>query len=135
MPFDEKSIYYCPHGGLIYEEVEQVMNQLLKSKNKPDAVIACSDKITTNVMRYCNQKKVAIPESLALIGFSNLDFTELLSPSLSVVRQPAYEMGKKAAELLITMIESKRPVLDFETVILPAELMQRSSSAKRKQIK
>jgi DNA-binding LacI/PurR family transcriptional regulator len=44
-------------------------------------------------------------------------------------------MVKKAAELLITMIESKRPVLDFETVILPAELMQRSSSAKRKQIK
>jgi DNA-binding LacI/PurR family transcriptional regulator len=135
IPFDEKSVYYCPHGGLIYDEVDQVMNHLLKSKNKPDAIIACSDKITTNIMRYCNQKKVSVPESLALIGFSNLDFTELFSPSLSVVRQPAYEMGKKAAELLITMIESKRPVLDFETVILPAELIQRSSSAKRKAIK
>jgi LacI family transcriptional regulator len=52
-----------------------------------------------------------------------------------VVRQPAYEMGKKAAELLITMIESKRPVLDFETVILPAELIQRASSAKSKTVK
>ena len=132
LPINESSIYFCPHGGLNYEEVEQVMQKIMKSKDNIEAIIACSDKVTTNIMRYCNLKKVIIPERLALIGFSNLDFTELLSPSLSVVRQPAYEMGKKAAELLISMIESKRPVLDFETVILPAEILQRTSSTKRK---
>lgn len=131
LPISESSIYYCPHGGLNYEEVEQVMQKIMKSKAKTDAIIACSDKVTTNILRYCNLKKIIIPEKLGLIGFSNLDFTELLSPSLSVVRQPAYEMGKKAAELLISMIESKRPVLDFETVILPAEIIQRTSSTKK----
>lgn len=130
LPIDESIIAYCSHGGMIYEEVEEVMQKLLK--NKPDAIIACSDKITTNIMRYAQKKKIIIPNELGLIGFSNLDLTELLSPSLSVVRQPAYEMGKRAAELLISMIESKRPVTDFEQVVLPAEVFQRESSAKRK---
>jgi DNA-binding LacI/PurR family transcriptional regulator len=129
---DDTLIAYCPHGGMIYEEVEQVLTNFLQSNNRPDAVMACSDKITTNIMRYCKHEKIVIPSSMGLIGFSNLDLTELLSPSLSVVRQPAYEMGKRAAELLISMIESKRPVTDFERVVLPAELLQRESSAKRK---
>jgi LacI family transcriptional regulator len=102
----------------------------MKASKKPDAIIACSDKITTNAMRFCKKEKIAIPEKLGLIGFSNLDLTELLSPSLSVVRQPAGDMGKKAAELLLSMIESKRAVTEFQTVVLPAEIHERESSIK-----
>lgn len=132
LPFNPDNLVYCNHGGLIYEEVEAAMKQLLKQKNKPDAIIGCADKITTNVMRYAQKKRIAIPTDIALIGFSNLDLTDLLSPSLSVVRQPAGEMGKIAAELLIKMIESKRPVADFQHAVLPAEIFQRSSSAAKK---
>ena len=129
---DESLITYCPHSGLIYEEVEDAMLQLMKLKNKPDAILACSDKITTNVMRHCKRSNIDIPTKLGLIGFSNLDLTELLTPSLSIVSQPADEMGRIAATLLIKMIESKKPITDFEKVILPTELYQRESSAKKK---
>ena len=88
---DPNNIYYCLHGGLIYEEVADIMSQAMKTKQKPDAVLACSDKITTNVMRYCQQENISIPKQVALVGFSNLDLTDLLAPSLSVVSQPAYE--------------------------------------------
>lgn len=132
LSFTEANLVYCNHGGLIYEEVETAMKQLLKQKDKPDAIISCADKITTNVMRYAQKKRINIPENIALIGFSNLDLTDLLSPSLSVVRQPAGEMGKIAAELLIKMIESKRPMSEFQQVVLPAEIFQRSSSAAKK---
>ena len=81
-------------------------------------------------MRYCKVKKIKIPDDVAVIGFSNLDLTELLSPSLSVVRQPAFEMGRIAAELLIKMIEAKRATTDFETIMLPAEVFERESSAR-----
>lgn len=128
--YDENLVKQCLHGGMIYEEVEDAMNKLLKLKQKPDAIFASADKLTTNCMRYCKAKKIAIPKSLAVIGFSNLDLTELLSPSLSVVRQPAFEMGRIAAELLIKMIEAKRATTDFETKVLQPDIFVRDSTAK-----
>ena len=128
MKVDESLFQQCYHGGMIYEEVEQAMNNLMQLKHKPDAVFASADKLTTNFMRYCKSKKIHIPKDIAVIGFSNLDLTDLLSPSLSVVRQPAFEMGKVAADLLIKMIESKRPITDFSNIVLPAEIFERESS-------
>lgn len=124
---DEKMIKYCPHGGMLQEEVDDVMNQLFKGKNKPDAIFASADKLTTGALRYLNAKKKKVPQDVALIGFSNSELTELLNPSLTVIKQPAFEMGQKAMQLLLQMVESKRPVTDFEHVKLQAELISRSS--------
>ena len=130
--FNECYLKHCLHGGMIYDEVDNAMNGFMELKNKPDAVFSSADKLTTNCMRYCRAKKIDIPGTLAIVGFSNLDITELLSPSLTVVRQPAFEMGEVAAELLIKTIESKRPITTFETRVLPAELFIRESSAKKR---
>jgi DNA-binding LacI/PurR family transcriptional regulator len=116
---------------MIYKEVEEAMNELMALKHKPDAIFAAADKLTTNFMRFCKAHQIQIPGDIGVIGFSNLDLTDLLSPPLSVVRQPAFEMGKIAAELLINMIESKRPVTEFETMILPSDLVIRESSLKK----
>ncbi|MEO6314688.1 MAG: LacI family DNA-binding transcriptional regulator [Chitinophagaceae bacterium] len=131
MDLNEGYLQHCLHGGMIYDEVDYAMNELMNHKHKPDAVFASADKLTTNCMRYCRAKGIVIPDDLAIVGFSNLDLTELLSPSLSVVRQPAFEMGEVSAELLIKTIESKRPLTEFETRVLPAELFIRDSSAKK----
>ena len=128
---DDSIVKYCMHGGMIYEEVEQAMDEAMQLHNKPDAFFAASDKLTTNFVRYCRLKKIKIPNKLGLIGFSNLDLTDLLVPSLSVIRQPAFDMGKIAAELLIKLIESKRPPADFETKVLPPELLIRDSSRRK----
>jgi LacI family transcriptional regulator len=127
----EPSIKHCRHGGLSYEEVETAMDELMNSKDKPEAVFAGSDRLTTNCMRYCRAKNLAVPDQLAIVGYSNLDVADLLSPSLSVVRQPAFEMGAVGASLLLDTIESKRPVTSFETRVLPAELFARGSSERR----
>lgn len=121
-------IKFCPFGGLVYDEIALVMDKLMKAKAKPDAIFSTGDKITTNVLHYCKTKGIHIPHTLAVIGFSNLDLTELLSPPLSVIRQPAFQIGKISAELLINMIERKRPTTDFEHIVLPAELIVRESS-------
>jgi DNA-binding LacI/PurR family transcriptional regulator len=124
-------VRYCNHGGLIYQEVEEELNKLLKLKSKPDAVIACSDKITTNVFRYCKTNGIKIPNQLGLIGFSNLDLTEYLEPSLSIIRQQAFEMGENAAALMIHLLESKRPIYHFDARVLPPQLFIRDSSKKK----
>ena len=131
IPFNEAYVQHCLHGGMLYDEVENALNELLKNKNKPDAIIASADKLTTNCLRYLKLRKIKVPDDIALIGFSNLDLTDLLSPSLSVVRQPAFEMGELSTELLINQIESKRPMQEFERRILPPQLMIRESTQKR----
>ncbi|MFT3935694.1 MAG: LacI family DNA-binding transcriptional regulator [Chitinophagaceae bacterium] len=128
LPIDESWIKYCLHGGLVYQEIEDAMNELLKSKHKPDAIFTAGDKLTTTCMRYCQTHQIKIPKELAIIGFSNLDLPDLLSPPLSVVKQPAFEMGKIAAELLIKTIESKRAITEFEKITLLPELFIRKSS-------
>lgn len=127
---NEAYIKQCQHGGLNYGEVEDEMNKLMKLKNKPDAVIAASDKITTNIFRYCKLKNINIPNELGLIGFSNLDLTEYLEPSLSIIKQEAFEIGASAASKMIHLLESKRPVYNFDKMKLPTKLFIRQSSIK-----
>jgi len=128
MPLKENMIAYCDHGGMIYSEVESAMKMLLKQRVKPDAIFAGSDKITTGCLRFMKQKNIRTPQDLALIGFSNTDLTELLNPPLSVIKQPAFEMGQASASLLLSLIESKRPQTKFETRSQSTELLIRKST-------
>jgi DNA-binding LacI/PurR family transcriptional regulator len=130
MAINESFIKYCQHGGMVLEEVEVALEDLFGGKDKPDAVLAVADKLTTGCLRYFSKNKVRVPEDVGLIGFSNSDLTELLSPPLSVIRQPAFEMGETAINLLLQMIESKRPVSSFETIVLPTEMLLRGSTKK-----
>ena len=87
-----------------------------------------SDKLTTGCLKTLMRRGIIVPEDIALVGFSNSDITELLNPPLTVVRQPALEMGKAATELLLQLIESKRPVTQFENRVLTPELIIGKSS-------
>ena len=70
------------------------------------------------------QRRVAV----ALAGFSNTDIGELLSPPLTLIRQPAREMGEAAADLLLQIVNSKRPIKQFEKRMLTPQLQVRESS-------
>lgn len=129
IPFDEKLIQYCNYGGMVVEEVEDAIKTLFKNKRKPDAIIGGGDRITSVIfLSLKNQKKGSL--KIGYIGFSNSDLTDMFSPSLSVVRQPAFEMGVAATELLIKLIESKRPITEFETVVMDTQLIIKDSSQK-----
>ena len=68
-----------------------------------------------------------IPKDLKVLGMSNLRTAELLNPSLSTLSQPAFDMGKEAATLLIKMIEKKSYAAANDIIILPNELTLRDS--------
>lgn len=123
-------IKYCDHGGLIVEEVEKAVEDLLALKKRPDALILLADKITTETFRILREKEIKIPEEIAIIGFNNSKYTVLFSPSLSVISQPAFEMGEKAAGLLLNLIESKRTVNNFKSERLSPDIIIRESSQK-----
>lgn len=132
LPYEEDLVARCMHGGQYFSEVEEALNRLYALPQPPDAIFASTDRLTTTCLRYCKQHNIEVPRQVSLIGFSNLDLTDLITPALSVVRQPAYEMGRQAVELLIQMIESKRPVTEFEKRVLTAEVIIRESSIRYK---
>jgi LacI family transcriptional regulator len=130
IPYDENYVRYCHHGGMIQDEIEEAITQLIRLKQRPDALLSASDRLTTGCMSTLKKAGLRIPEDILLVGFTNLNVAELLHPSLTSVRQPAYEIGHAATELLIQLIESKKPVLRFETRTLETELCVRNSSVK-----
>jgi len=125
---NEQYIKYCQHGGRDLNEIEAAINDLLTMDNRPDALFTASDRITTTSLALLHQLKVAIPEDIALMGFTNTNLAGVLNPPLSALVQPGFEIGKIAMEMLIDLIESKRPVTEFETKVLPVELFVRQSS-------
>jgi len=92
-------------------------------KQRPDAIITASDRITIGALAIVKKKKIAIPGLLAIVGYSNFSAPEIFQPERTTIQQPAYEIGRATAEVLIKLIENKRLPSKFEKGILPAELM------------
>jgi LacI family transcriptional regulator len=133
IPVNEGLIKYCNHGGMIVEEVEEALNALFKAKVKPDAIFTAGDRLTTacfSVLKRMKHKKYEV----GFTGFTNTQVGDLFSPALTVIRQPAFEIGQNATELLFQIIESKRPITDFETRILETSLIIRESSLKKETV-
>lgn len=126
-------IKHCFYGGMIFSEVEEAINQLMTLPDPPDAIIALSDKLTLGSVKTFKRRGLKIPDDVALVGFSNSDFAEIADPPLTIVKQPAFEMGKAATELMLQLIESRRPVTDFEKRILSPEFVVMESGNPRKQ--
>lgn len=129
-PYDETLVKYCKYGGLVDGEVVEAVDSLLALANRPDAIVAASDKLSTGCLAALAKRKVRVPEVMAIVGFTNSLLTDIFHPALTSVRQPAFEMGVVAMEMLIELIESKHPITQFETKVLNTELTVRSSSVK-----
>jgi|RhiMetdeSRZDD1v2_1073273.scaffolds.fasta_scaffold12457_5 LacI family transcriptional regulator, galactose operon repressor len=125
---NDRYIKYCPHGGMMIEEIESALDELLQCPEPPDALLTASDRITIGACSLIRKKGLQIPRDIAVAGFSNFNAPELFDPPLTTIRQSAFEMGKIATDLLIQLIESKRPVTSFEKKVLPTELIVRSST-------
>lgn len=132
---NEQHIKNCNHGGMIYKELEDAVKSLVNLKDKPDAIFSAGDRLTVSCLSALKAIGLKVPDDIALVGFSNSPLVELLNPGLTAVKQPAFEMGQAATELLIKIIESKRAITEFETVTLQTETIVRDSSPKKADIK
>lgn len=128
MNVSDSFIKFCPHGGLLLPEVEKAVTELINLDPKPDAILALGDKLTTGSLRILKSMNWKVPDDIGLIGFSNSETSELIEPPLSIIKQPAFEMGEVATDLLLQQIESKRPVTDFETKKLAPQIIIRESA-------
>ena len=78
------------------------------------------------MLRAAREAGICVPDQLQVLGFDNISLCDIVTPSLTTVAQPIYEMGKKAAQLLLSAIQNSDRQL--EDIILPAELVIRNST-------
>ncbi|MEC3881537.1 LacI family DNA-binding transcriptional regulator [Parapedobacter sp. 10938] len=95
--------------------------------DQPEALFTTTDQLSTHSLSALHELGYRIPTDLALIGFSNTEFAGMLTPPLSTVYQPAFEIGSQAADMLVDLIERKEH-REIETIMLPVRLDVRASS-------
>lgn len=116
-------VRYCHHGGRLQQEVEDAIKYFISMDEKPDAIFVASDRLSIGCLTAL--KKLSPHQTHpAVTGFSNSDILDLLQPGFSCVRQPAFEMGRIAMNMLVQLIESKYPVTEFESIVLDTELIK-----------
>jgi LacI family transcriptional regulator len=106
----------------------KLIRKLLTGKNKPDGIVGSVEKVTTEAYTVCHALKLNIPQEVKIIGFSHLQIASLLNPSLSTIKQPAFDMGKMAATILFKALEKPKSSWNKEAVIIPSTLIERDST-------
>ncbi len=76
-------------------------DELLSLNPRPTALFVSNNLMAVGALEAIHMKKLKVPQEVALIGFDDLPWAEALDPPLTVVRQPAYEVGRAAAEMLL----------------------------------
>lgn len=105
-----------------------LIKKLLSAKTRPDGIVASVEKMATLTYLAAHELGIAIPRDLKVIAFSTLETAPILDPPLTTITQPAFEMGKSAANLLFNGIEKKNFDLSNKRVIIPSSLTERASS-------
>jgi LacI family transcriptional regulator len=100
---------------------------LLDLPEPPTAIFAFNDAIGLGVLRAARQRGVRVPEDLSIVGFDDIKYATIVSPTLTTVRQPLAEMGRTGVSLLLRLLEEPRAVT--HRIELPTRLVVRESTA------
>lgn len=123
LPLPMAAIVHGIEGG---EDAYLATTRILETGVHIDSFFATNDPKALGAIRAVKDYGLSVPGDISIMGFDNLDIAPLLDPPLTTVAQPFYEMGAKACERLINMIENKRPEKP-KIDVLPAKVIVRGS--------
>jgi LacI family transcriptional regulator len=95
---------------------------------RPDAVFAANDLLALGVLQALTHAGVRVPDDVALIGYDDIYFAASAAIPLSSIRQPSWELGRAATELLMAEIEGDSSA-EYRHVVFQPELVIRESTA------
>lgn len=126
--FKDDWVYTSHHVTI--EDGFNLMEKALKDHPNLDGVFCITDLVAAGAQQFCAQYKIPVPEQISIMGFSNWLISSLMNPSLSTVDQPGYEMGLRAAKLLIQEIDQKRKEQKVfpHKIVLPTSLKIRQTT-------
>lgn len=123
VPVDDALIRF---GNYKQESGREIARELLSLPQPPSALFACNNLMLVGAIETIFARGLKIPQQVALIGYDDLPLAAVFDPPLTVVQQPAYEVGQKAAELLFKRLDD--PSAPVSEVCLLPKLIVRSST-------
>ncbi len=125
MVYDESLIIKCDN----FEDAKKETQKLIDNKVDFDSIFTVNDDSAAGAIITLNKNFIKIPEQVSVFGYSNDLISEIISPKLSTVEQPGYEMGYTATKLLIERIESGKEIKP-RTEVVSTKLVLRESTKK-----
>jgi DNA-binding LacI/PurR family transcriptional regulator len=117
------------HGDFDQNYAYQTAIDLLKnSENRPDAFFTISDKLAVGAFIAIKELGLSIPQDVGLIGFNDEPIMSLLSPPVSSVFQPAFDMGKLAVKLFIEQVHSEELTIPSPILLKPKLIVRESTN-------
>jgi LacI family transcriptional regulator len=114
------------HTWHTWEGGKSAMKRLLQQKDRPTAVFAGNLTGAAGALSALKEAAILVPEEISLIGLHDSPIAEVLDPPLTVVRMPLHEMGRRAAEMLISLLDEKP--CNIPQVLPPDGLIVRRST-------
>lgn len=112
-------------------EADEVVEALLDSETPPDSFLTVDSMLSLAILAGLKRRRVRVGRDVGLIGFDDSAWAPIVEPSLSVIAQPAYEMGMVAAQLLFDRIQN-RSSMDRQVMILNTTMIIRGSSRRQR---
>ena len=108
-----------------YESGYQAAEKLLNLQQNIDVIFALDDLLAISAINCIKDKNLDIPENIGVVGFNDQPIASYIEPNLTTVKVPIMDMGLKATEMLIKMINNNE--YQGEELIIPTELMLRNT--------
>jgi LacI family transcriptional regulator len=95
---------YLRTGAATPEMAASLMSELIALPDRPTAVFASDSRVALGVLKAIREAGLEVPRQISMVGFDDADWTSVVNPPISVVAQPTYELGRRAAETLIARL-------------------------------
>lgn len=118
---------YIVRGDYLRDSGYQAMQQLLDLPERPEAVFAANDQMAIDAMMAIRERGLCIPEDIAVVGFDDIPMASYVSPPLTTVHQPIYELGWHAAHMALEIINSEQDIINPRKMLLPTSPVIRRS--------
>jgi len=112
-----------------FEQAESIVEAIVATPERPTAIVCVNDQIAFAVLRALAERQVRVPRDISVVGYDDVDFAAMLSPALTSIRQPKYELGRAAGQLLIA--ETADPLHRHDEIRFEPELVERQSTTAR----
>lgn len=127
--YDSSLVYLC-ENNLDFEDGYENAKKIIAEHPDIDAIFAVTDLVAIGIIKYFNEIGIPIPKQIAVFGFSNWFMSSIISPKLTTIDQPGFEIGKKSATILFDEIHSKKnnePIV-FQSIELETSIIEREST-------
>ena len=127
--YDSSLVFVCDNNT-DFEDGYENARKAIAEQPEIDAIFAVTDLVAIGAIKYFNEMGIKIPQQIAIFGFSNWFMSSLITPKLSTIDQPGFEIGRTAAAILFDEIYSKKnnlPIV-FQSVELETSIIERQST-------